>query len=63
MGLNFGTVQMKRKHGRLEIQSLGRTPRGQQFLRRSIPIDSKSPADPDFKPQLRQAVEAIFAEG
>ncbi len=62
MAIGIGTVQVKREHGVLVVQGLGKTPRGQNFIKDTIPLDVKSTADPAFHGKLVAAVAQMFTE-
>lgn len=62
MGHGISTVQVKRSKGILVVQGLGKTPRGQKFIRGLVPLKVKSMSDPEFKSELAAAVEKLYAE-
>ena len=62
MGHGIAAVQVKRSQGILVVQGLGKTPRGQKFLRGVVPLQVKSMSDPEFKSQLAAAIEKLYAE-
>lgn len=62
MAFGIGTVQVKRDHGTLVVQGLGKTPRGQKFIRATEPLAVKKMSDPDFKANLKTAVARIIQE-
>lgn len=62
MAVGIGTIQVKRERGKLVVQGLGKTPRGQKFIKDTEVLGVKSPADPDFKTQLGAAVSKMLAE-
>lgn len=61
MAKGIAQVQVKRQRGKLNVQALGETPRGQRYLKKSIAIDAPKMGDKKFKEQLPAAVEALFA--
>lgn len=62
MSIGIGTVEVRSSHGKLVVQGLGRTPRGQKFIRNKEALGVKSPGDPLFKSELAAAVRKMFAE-
>ncbi len=62
MTAGIGTVAVKRARGGLEVNGLGKTPTGQNYIKAREPLQVKSMADPQFKTELAQAVAKMFAE-
>lgn len=62
MAVGIGTVQVKRSRGDLIVQGLGKTPRGQNYIKDTKPLGVKSTADPEFKTRLAAAVVEMFTE-
>lgn len=62
MAIGIGTVQVKRERGELVVQGLGKTPRGQNFIKDTETLGVKSSADPAFKGKLVAAVAKMFTE-
>lgn len=62
MAAGIGTIQVKREHGVLVVQGLGKTPRGQKFIRRTTPLKSKNITSKGFKSEMRTAVEEMLAQ-
>lgn len=60
MGSGVGTVEVRRMRGKIVVNGLGRTPRGQKFIRKTIELDVKSLDDPNFKDQLKTAIEEML---
>lgn len=60
MASGIGTVEVKRTHGKLTVQGLGQTPRGQRYIKKAIPLKAQDPSDPKFKEELAAAVEKLF---
>lgn len=53
-------IEVKRSRGTMVVTATGQTPRGQKYLKQSIPLKVKSPADPDFKGELSAAVSELM---
>lgn len=62
MAAGIGTVQVKRERGKLVVQGLGKTPRGQKFIKDTVELDAAHMSDPAFKSDLAKAVTEIFTE-
>jgi hypothetical protein len=62
MARGIATVEVKRSHGKMIVQGLGRTPRGQKFIRYTTGLEAKGPTDKLFKTQMAQAISRMFAE-
>lgn len=62
MASGIGTVQVKRERGKLVVQGLGKTPRGQNFIKQTVVLSAKNIADPAFKSQMATAVAEMFAQ-
>ncbi len=62
MASGIGRVQVKRSRGKLVVQGLGKTPRGQNYVKVVEQLDVKSTADPKFKGNLKAAIARMFAE-
>lgn len=63
MAAGIGTVEVKRSRGKMVVQGLGKTPRGQNFIKQRKELSAKTPADPAFKSELKTAVTEMFAQG
>lgn len=62
MTVGIGTVEVKRVRGELIVQGLGKTPRGQNFIKDTESLKVKSTADPAFKGNLTAAMAKMFTE-
>lgn len=61
MASGIGTVQVKRMKGKITVLAMGKTPKGQQFIREMRPLLATKVSDPDFKKELAAAVADLFA--
>ena len=57
----YGTIQVKRMRGKLVVIGMGKTGRGQAYIKRSVPIAAKRMTDPNYKSDLAAAVAELFA--
>lgn len=62
MAAGIGAIHVKKERGVMVVVGRGQTPRGKAYIKKSIPLNAKSPADPKFKSELEQAVEEMLAE-
>lgn len=62
MAAGIGTVEIKRVRGGLVLQGLGKTPRGQNFIRQTKALKPQKMSDPGFKSALASAVEEMFEQ-
>lgn len=62
MASGIGTVEVKKGRGGLILQGLGKTPRGQNFIRQVKALDVQSSRDPALKAHLKTAVAEMFAQ-
>jgi hypothetical protein len=60
MAARFGTIQVKSVRGRPVLIGMGKTGRGQRYIKKSVPIDCKNIRSKDFKSQLAAAVAELF---
>lgn len=60
MANRIGTIEVRRQRGKLTVQGLGKTNRGQRFIQQTVEIDAKSMADKEFKEQMAAAVKQIL---
>lgn len=60
MAVGIGRVEVKSTRGKLELQGLGQTPKGQKFVRKTVPINSKGPSEKGFKNALELAVKELL---
>lgn len=60
MANGIGTVEVKRQRKALTIMGMGQTPRGQKFIKKSIPITAPRMNDKKFKAELAAAVEELL---
>ena len=60
MAAGIGTVEVKKVHGKMVVNGLGQTPRGQKFIRNAVVLEVADPADPKFKGELSTAVTQLL---
>ncbi len=49
-------IRFKKERGKMVVQALGRTARGQRYIKQTIEIKAAGPTDPAFKGELSAAV-------
>lgn len=62
MANGIGTVQVKRERGKLVVQGLGATPRGQKYVKENVVLVAPHMSSPNFKGQLSTAVKQMLPE-
>lgn len=53
-------INIKKSRGRMVVQALGRTPRGQKYVKGSKVLNATSIADPKFKEEMAAAVDELL---
>lgn len=56
----IGAVEVRKQHGKIIVQGLGKTARGQRYIKTTVPIDAESMSDRKFKQELAAAVDEIL---
>lgn len=62
MTSGIGTVEVKRQRGKLVVQGLGKTPRGQKFIRETTELKASKLTSPEFKAEMAAAVKEMLSE-
>lgn len=62
MASGIGTVEVKRARGKLVVQGLGKTPRGQNFIKQTTALGVRRMHESAFKDELARAVAEMFAQ-
>jgi len=62
MASQYGLIQVKRSRGKLQVQGIGRTPKGAKFIKKSEGLVVKDIGDKDFKAELATAVGKLYVE-
>lgn len=62
MAKGIGTVQIRRQRGKLVVQGLGQTPRGQRFIRSTEDLKAPTMASKDFKDEVSVAITKMLGE-
>ena len=60
MATGIGTVEVRKRHGVMVVVALGRTPRGQKYIKKELKLKAKSSQDPKFKAELATAVAELY---
>lgn len=53
-------IYIKRSRGGLVVAAVGRTDRGQSYLKGSRKLKAKTIGDPDYKQQVKAAVDELI---
>ncbi|MCK5317996.1 MAG: hypothetical protein KAJ55_08780 [Anaerolineales bacterium] len=62
MAKTYGTLEVRRMRGNLVLIGLGRTERGQRYIKGQAPIASKDISSTNFKAQLAVAMAKLSGE-
>ena len=60
MAARYGTIQVKRMRGKVVLIGMGKTGRGQRYIKKTVAIDVKNMRSKDFKGQLATAVTKLY---
>lgn len=60
MSERYGTIQVKRMRGEVVLMGMGKTGRGQRYIKKTVAIDVKNMRSKNFKGQLKTAVDKLF---
>lgn len=61
MPAGIGTIQVKTRKGHPTVMGMGKTPRGQNYLKVLKPLAVKDVSDPAFKAELEAAIKEMLA--
>lgn len=62
MPAGIGTVEVKKQRGKIVVNGLGQTPRGQNFIRKQKALGVARISDPKFKSEMAAAVTELLSE-
>jgi len=54
-------MRCRKERGVIVVQGMGRTPKGQTYVKASVPLTVTSVSDPLFKAEMKTAVEKLLA--
>lgn len=60
MTVGIAQIHVKRQRGKLVVQGMGQTPRGQKYIKRSEDIAAPKMTDKEFKAELATAVAKLY---
>jgi hypothetical protein len=60
MANKFASVEVRMERGKLVLNGMGRTNRGQKYIKKQAPIDAKQMGDENYKPALKTALAKLF---
>lgn len=60
MSFEAARFEVKRSRGGLVVRAIGRTERGQKYIKKSIPIAARTIADQKFKSEMAAAIAQMF---
>lgn len=62
MATGIATIHVRRRRKKVSVIGMGRSPRGQKFVRQIIELQVESLDDPKFKEQMQAAVEQMLPQ-
>lgn len=62
MGHGIAAIEVKRQRGVMVVNGLGRTPRGQKYIKKSIPIEDTKGDTKKLKAEIARAVKELMPE-
>lgn len=60
MAIGIHSIQVRRERGKLTVVAIGKTPRGQSYIKHSLGMHASSMRDKEFKDEMSAIVEAFF---
>lgn len=60
MARGISQIHVHKNRGKITVQAMGVTARGQRYLKEGIPLVAKKMSDPAFKEELKTAVDKIL---
>ncbi len=61
MAQQYASVRVRKERGKMTVQGIGKTNKGQTYVKKAIQLEATSMADPQFKAQMRAAVEKLYS--
>lgn len=58
----YSSIHVRKQRGVFTVQGMAQTPRGQNFIAKSEPLKASKTSDPEFKKEVSQAIEKLYAE-
>lgn len=62
MPAGIGQVHVKKERGVMVVIGKGQTPRGKAYIKAQETLKAKSPRDPLFKSEMKEAIEKMLPE-
>lgn len=62
MANEFAQIEVKRQGKETFVLGIGRTPKGQRYIKARELVDTKGPQDPDYKLKIETAIAKLYAE-
>lgn len=60
MAAGIGTVEIKKQRGKMNVLGLGKTPRGQRYIKQAIIIEASQKDRERFDAEVTAAVEKLL---
>ena len=62
MSNEFAQFEVKKQGDKTIVLGIGRTPRGQRYIKAKELVESKGPQDPDYKSKIETAISKMYSE-
>ncbi len=63
MSIEAAAVVVRRSRGKLVVQIIGHTPRGQRYIKDEVALNSEKIGATDFKTELSETVDKVLGIG
>ena len=60
MAKGIAQVHVRKTKGHMTVIAMGQTPRGQKYIKQSVPLKATEPIDKDFKSEMKTAVDEML---
>ena len=63
MSIEAAAVVVRRSRGRMVVQIIGQSPRGQRYIKDEVALNSEKIGAQDFKTELAETVDKVLGIG
>lgn len=60
MAVQYASVRVRKERGVMVVQGMGKTSKGQTYVKAAIRLTATSMSDPQFKAEMKTAVEKLY---
>ena len=61
MGKGIAQIHVRKMKGHMTVFAMGQTPRGQKYIKSSVPLSAIAPNDKNLKGEIASAVEEMLS--